>query len=192
MDDDHRIIYLTRRYEAMVSPVDYERVRHIKWRYGGDDSPYAKAHARVNGRDKTIYLHRVIMSAPEGLVVNHRNGKTLDCRRPNLHVVRSRSNATTLKVKRGAGGYSGVYFRDKWLGESPVRKNVRAYIWVGADRRYLGQFHTLAEAALAYDMASVDLFGVYADTNFPLTNYLTPWTIDDIPCRQLMDGEIPF
>ena len=176
MEEPTRYISLTRRCEALVSEIDYDRVKRHMWRYNGDESPYAKTTVRgPDGRRHSLYLHRFIMLAPEGLDVHHKNGKTLDCRRSNLTVVRPRTNNTVLRPEKGACGYRGVYFRDRALGEIPTRKNVRAYIWVGPERRYLGAFFTAEEAARAYDAESVNLFGVYADTNFPLTDYMSTW-----------------
>lgn len=189
-DDPACYIYLTRSCEATVSREDYERVKQYRWRYNGDESPYAKTTIRTNGKRRSVYLHRMVMLAPPGLEVHHKNANTLDCRRSNLAVVRPRSNNTILRPEKGACGFRGVYFRDRARGETPDRRNVRAYIWIGSERKYLGAFYTTEEAARAYDAASVDAFGTYADTNFPLSEYITPW--EPPPVRRVIAEDIPF
>ena len=189
-DDPACYIYLTRHCEAMVSLQDYERVKNYSWRYNGDESPYAKTTVRLGGKRRSVYLHRMVMMAPPGLEVHHKNANTLDCRRSNLAVVRPRTNNTVLRPEKGACGFRGVYFRDRLIGETTDRRNVRAYIWVGTERRYLGAFYTAEEAARAYDLAAVDVFGVYADTNFSLGEYLSFW--EPPPVHQWKPEDIPF
>lgn len=193
--EDHiKIIYLPNGLEVRVSYVDWLRFGHLLWHSNGSDThPYAKRTVTVDGRKTCVYLHREIMQAPKGLVVNHRDGDTLNCTRKNLHVVRHRSNTTKYRVAKGACPYHGVYYRNKALGEVPGKKNVRAAIRVGTDRLRLGSFETAAEAARAYDLAAVDAFGLYADTNFPLTDYICAVDIQPKPENQhTFDPEVPF
>ena len=65
----------------------------IKELYGGlswflSDTGYAvrRSDRRDDSTKMTIRLHRLIMNAPEGMVVDHLNGDSLDNRRSNLRV----------------------------------------------------------------------------------------------------------
>jgi hypothetical protein len=58
---------------------------------------------------KLIELHRFIMGFPEGKVVDHINGNTLDNRKNNLRVCLSRSNVRKGKIRtNNTSGYTGV------------------------------------------------------------------------------------
>lgn len=190
MQDDERIIYLPRGLEVRVSYVDYLRFREFKWHFNSEKSPYACRRKKINGKSVKIYLHRAIMNAPKGLIVNHRDGDTLNCTRRNLHLVRHRSNVTKYRVKQGKCPFHGVHFRKRELGEVLGMRNVQAKITVGADRVFLGSFERMEDAARAYDRAAVEAFGLMADTNFPLTDYISPVNTP-LPLPPEMDY-IPF
>lgn len=174
-------VLLTRGKVAKVSPEDYDYVMRTPWFYNGDTSPYAARHFQRDGKMRKVYLHRQLVPTAKGMIVNHGNGDTLDCRRKNLNPTTPRRNSTAEKVKRGKLGYFGVW------AEVFVRKNgtvvhrYRASISIGAKRVYLGGFRSPEDAARAYDLAAVDAFGLYADTNFPLTDYLSPVTLTRQP-----------
>lgn len=96
---EHRI-YLDDRGDeyAIVDAVDYQWA--IQWRWNAKRDPNGKVYARraisetVGGQrlsTKTLYLHIEIMKrkkkrrpSKHHLVADHRNGKSLDCRRSNL------------------------------------------------------------------------------------------------------------
>lgn len=174
MQSTDRYIYLPNGIEVVLDYADWLRFKDYKWRSGGPRCPYAKRDKRVGGKRTTVYLHREIMNAPDGLVVNHDDGDTYNCRRKNLTCVRWRSNSTVLRVRKGAASFAGVYFRRRELGEVVGLRNVQASICLPQGRKYLGSFETTEEAARAYDAAAVAAFGDLADTNFPLTDYLCP------------------
>ena len=101
-------------------------------------------------------MHRVITGASVGQIVDHANRNRLDNRLSNLRICTHRQNQanSTRKSKSGAKGVD-------------VRSSNRyvAYIRRGGKRIYLGTYHTLVEAARAYDRAAVKMFGEYAYTN---------------------------
>ena len=66
----------------------------------------ARRYAATNNQ----YLHRLIMNAPKGKVVDHLNHNTLDCRKKNLRVVTQAENCKNTKSP-------GYYFEktcNKW------------------------------------------------------------------------------
>jgi hypothetical protein len=80
----------------------------------------------VDGRQTTVYLHRVLTGAPKGKVVDHWNHDTLDNRRENLRVGGQVQN---MRNRRGPNRNSGTGVR----GVSVHR--------VGAQRYYCARFH---------------------------------------------------
>ncbi len=51
-----------------------------------------KLYAQARGNGKKVSMHRLLMNAPQGFVVHHRNGNGLDNRRENLEVTSQRQN----------------------------------------------------------------------------------------------------
>jgi hypothetical protein len=182
MDQTDRFITLSKGLFARVCHADWEQLSRYNWHatYGSGETadPYARRHTkRSDGRRPTIYMHRLLMHAPAGLVVNHRDGDTLNNTRSNLHLAHQRDNATRLKVRKGAIPYHGVNYRKTELGEVIGAKNVQARIIIGNKRVSLGSYETRDAAALAYDYAAVEAFGELAYTNFPLSDYLCAITL---------------
>lgn len=148
---------------ALVDPGDYRRVMKHRW-YALRTSKtkcYAGFATEIDGRRRTVYLHRFLME-PEGrLQVDHRNGNGLDCTRDNLRVATSSQNNCNRKSARGSSKYKGVTF-DKKSGKW------RASIKLNKKQMHLGTFANEADAAIAYDKAAMSLHGEFARPNFPL------------------------
>jgi hypothetical protein len=108
---------------------------------------------------KTIYLHRVIMSAQKGQVVDHRNRNTLDNRRDNLRLTIQQNNSFNTIGKGSNTGFKGVSY-------SKERRKFFASIMHNRKTIALGRFLTAEEAARAYDTAAIRLFGEFALLNF--------------------------
>lgn len=110
----------------------------------------------------TIALHRLIMGAQRGQIVDHINGDNYDNRRANLRFATNAQNAANTRYGRYAdrrGVYKGVGRKNK-RGLYPVS------VTHGAERRS-GQFKTEIEAARQYDEWARELHGEFARVNFP-------------------------
>lgn len=121
---------------------------------------YAVTHRpRSQGRG-TLGMHRVILGVGEGVEVDHRDGQGLNNTRLNLRACSHAENARNRGVdRRSRTGFKGV---------SPFRDGFRATIGIGGGRtQHLGVFETAEDAAVAYDLAALDIHGEFARTNFP-------------------------
>lgn len=151
-------IELSKGLFAKVSDQDYARLSKMNWcaSYNGRrDKVYARNEKRINGKIKRTYMHRLIKGvSSKNLLVDHKNGDTLDNRRSNLRKATPKQNSshkTTLSA-HNTTGYRGV----RRYGEK-----FRAYIYQGNRCIYLGTFGTPQEAAKVFDRAAKRLFGKF-------------------------------
>lgn len=104
-------------------------------------------------------LHRYIIDAPKGMLVDHINRDIRDNRRGNLRLVNDSQNMRNCKkrqLKTAASKYKGVNLcGKKW----------QSRISTDTGRLYLGSFDTDVEAAKAYNIAALFYHGEYANLN---------------------------
>jgi hypothetical protein len=141
---------------ATVDAVDYERLSKYKWHAS---NIYGRVYAvRHNDKGRIVYMHREIMHAPKGSVVDHMDHNSLNNRRCNLHVCTQAQNAANAGPRGGVSGYVGVYKSGKkWMAR---------IMWRGK-YYHLGCFDSPIEAAKARDRKAYELHGPYAYLNFP-------------------------
>jgi hypothetical protein len=157
-------IQLTKGYVAIIDDEDLPRVQHMKWWAAvREHTVYARGGLR-DGHAAEEYLHRYLLNVPTGVLVDHRDGNGLNCRRSNIRVATHAQNNANMRTPVGEAGYRGVYPSKNARGEvigfvARMSHNNRT--------KYCGFFRTPLEAALAYDEVAVELRGPFARTNFP-------------------------
>ncbi|WP_293000061.1 HNH endonuclease [Nevskia sp.] len=145
----HVEIPLTKGFFALVDRQDEALVAAYKW-HVVEMPKHRYAATTVSGR--RVQLHRMLLDAPKGAVVDHINNNGLDNRRSNIRVCSASQNAWNSVFPR-AGKYKGVY--------SP-----KPGIFVAkAGCKYIGSFSTEIEAALAYNEVAQRLGGEFARLN---------------------------
>lgn len=153
-----RLVSLTRGFETLVDESDYYRVLQHVWCVNVQPiKRYAYRNVTIGSRRQSVYLHRWLLAAPRGVLVDHRNGNGLDNRSANIRMTDVSTNNRNRNYC-GASGYRGV---------SNNNGNWRARIsGAGGARITLGTFKTPIEAAKAYDRAAIRLFGPDTPLNF--------------------------
>jgi len=158
---------LTQGQHALIDAADLELARQYRWyAHLRTASRRGKTYtygfeARARGAGGTTLLHVLLVQPGPGLVVDHINGNTLDCRRSNLRVCTHLQNRQNSNPSRGnTSGFVGV-------SSHAARAGFRAYLTVGVSQIHVGWFRSAEEAARARDAALYEWAGEYARLNFP-------------------------
>ena len=159
-----RRIYIGEGLWAILDCEDYYRYGSLKWSVAGKDGKYYPIRGvRVGPREIRLKsLHRVIMKAKKGKLIDHRNGNSLDARRANLRRATNSQNSYNrqkTKTRKSTSKYRGVtYFRrtKRWLAQIKYR----------GKSRYLGYYENESDAARAYDRAAKKYYKDFARLNF--------------------------
>lgn len=124
---------------------------------------YPSIYIWENGKRKTYALHRLILDAQKGEMVDHRNQDRLDNRRENLRKCTATQNSANMKLSTlNTTGFKGVTYK-KDFGK------YRACIRINKISKHLGYFTTAKEAALVYNKKALEIFGEFAWLN-PIPN----------------------
>lgn len=154
-------IGLTQGLVALVDDDDYGVISGLKWYAAleGKNKNYPDRYvARANIGYRKIYMHRLIMQAEMGVLVDHINHDGLDNRKSNLRLCTSRDNSRNTRGCGAKSGFKGVHLHTKtglW----------RARIKVNKKEILIGYYATKNMAAKAYNNAAVELFGEFACLN---------------------------
>jgi hypothetical protein len=113
-------------------------------------------------RFSQLYLHRLVIAAQRGVMVDHINGNGLDNRRSNLRLITHQGN----KANSHYGTYSS-----RFVGVSLKKDRIRKKPWSVFAKRdgrvvYVGSFAAEEDAARAYDSFVREVYGDLAVTNF--------------------------
>lgn len=152
-------IKLTQDKVALVDDEDFEYINSFKW-YAVQNGRtwYARRHApRINGKQKLIHMHRIIMNAPEYLQVDHINSDGLYNRKKNLRLCTHQKNHFNIR-----NIHKNNKLRIKGITLNKTRKKFRAQIMINKKAIHLGYFNVMGDADSAYRIAEEKYFGEFA------------------------------
>lgn len=152
-------VKLTRGLVTIIDAEDLELVSQHKWcATRGRNTDYVQ---RKHGK-QTVLLHRVLLNAPYGMHVDHRNHNGLDNRKENLRVCSPVENLMNSRKRKGCSSeFKGVR---KLLDGRP--RPWMATVQVNK-KSYTCSFLTELEAAEWYDEMAKEHHGEFAKLNFP-------------------------
>lgn len=152
-----RKIFLAQGKYALVDAADYNYLSQWKWCLlsGRRESAIRRDEGRL------LSMHRALMGAMEGIVIDHINNDPLDNRRSNLRPCTNAQNMMNKrKYAKNKSGYKGVLLTSggRW----------KAQISVEGRCMYLGTYDTAEEAAKVYDELALYHYGEFASLNFAI------------------------
>jgi hypothetical protein len=109
-----------------------------------------------------MLLHRFILGAQKGQLVDHEDRNGLNCQKNNIRIATHAQNMQNRRGNAGSeSGYKGVYrITRQGLGDAWQPR-----IKVGDKEEYLDYCGSPEEAALLYNRRAVELFGSFAFQN---------------------------
>lgn len=149
------MIFASSGTPVLVDDGDWRAAFFYNWTESrhADGRAYFRSFIRGEGH---VDLHRWLLKAKPGTVVDHVNGDTFDCRRKNLRVTVQRRNAQNSCMKKtNSVGLKGVQEKPSGRFSARIRDDNGA-------RHYLGTFETSEEAHAAYTAAAHKYHGEFA------------------------------
>lgn len=153
------IIKTRKGQEIEIDDDDLEKVNKFTWCIAKmtNNISYAQSRYRFvcgNSRQKTVLMHRLIMGALKGQMIDHIDGNGLNNKKSNLRFVDNSRNQMNSKKRVGSSIYKGVYW------------NKKDKLWeVHVNGKYCGCFKDEIKAAEKYNEIALKQFGEYARIN---------------------------
>jgi len=141
-------IKLSQGKYALIDDSDFELVSKFKWSaYKSNYVYYASRSIKINGKIKTIKMHRFILNITNSsIIIDHINGNGLDNRRKNLRIgTKGDNNRNKKNIKKSSSKYLGVY--------KMASNKYRALIQLNNNKIFLGDFDSEYAAYNAYKLA---------------------------------------
>ena len=154
-------------YSVMIDDEDYSIVQQHKWyvdsaiKRGKVYFFYNDCYCKPDGQRSThhMFLHRIIMHTPTGLVTDHIDGNTLNCQKSNMRICTQDENNKNIKMpKTNTSGYKGVSWHKG-------HKKWRADIHVKGHQISLGIYDSPEDAYKVYCEAKKKYHGPYGRIN---------------------------
>lgn len=156
-----KIIQLNLGKSIIIDDEDYNRVIKYKWFavwIKSSKNWYVSRNIFKNDKWTAESLHRFIMNAKSGQIVDHKNRNTFDNRKENLRFATKSQNNANRKTSKTYTKYLGVFYRED-------RNKWRAILRYKTKAHNLGHFNTPEEAALAYNKKAIEIHGEFANLN---------------------------
>ncbi len=156
-------VSLTQGYVALVDDGDYDWAMQYKWQVRRCGTKlYASRCTPGNPSERrTLYMHRELLNPIRGILCDHVDGDGLNNQRENLRAAtRSQNGANAGMRPNNTSGFKGVGWQSR-LGKW------RARLKIGRRSLHLGLFDNPMDAARLHDRRARELFGAFAQVNFP-------------------------
>ena len=156
---------------TQVDDEDFEYLNQWKWhatkRKG--NPMYVERNMVVDGKRKSVKMHRIIMDCEQGKIIDHKDRDSLNNQKCNLRICKHSDNNKN-RTSCGTSKYLGVHWHtNKYLTKSGDKMKIRSFwlasIRVDGKQKYLGSFKKEDDAALAYNIAAKKFHKEFANLN---------------------------
>ena len=151
-------IQLNKGIITIVDDEDFEYLNQWKWYLLKSKTNYY-AIRTSKPENKLIQLHRVVIQAKQGEIVDHVNGDKLDNRKINLRIcTKAQNNQNRKTSKLNKSGYNGVSWcirNKKWVTQIQYENK----------KIHIGYYIDLIDAAKAFNDAAKKYHGEFAKLN---------------------------
>lgn len=142
---------------VLIDKEDYDLVSKFRWYCVlSGKNYYAHTSVRMaDGKRKTLPIHRLILDVIDSKqMIDHINGNGLDNRRSNLRICGSAENQHNSRPRKG---YKGVFQKKNGTFVAKICYNRKTY--------NIGYYDSEEDAARAYNLKAIELFGEFACLN---------------------------
>jgi hypothetical protein len=148
---------------CLIDKETYPLVKDYRWglyskKYKHSTQCRVDTDIHINNKRIVILLHRLILSPPKHLHVDHIDGNPLNNKKSNLRIANAHQNSANSRSNHGTSQYKGVCWNKR-------NNNWTAQIHIFRKKINLGSFKNEVDAAQAYNAAAIKYFGEYACLN---------------------------
>jgi hypothetical protein len=145
-----------KKYEVIVDENKWHNLTKFKWVICSKKN---YVQARIDG--KMILMHRFLMNATSTDIIDHINQNGFDNKLCNLRFINYSNNAHNRKKQR-----NNTFSIYKGVTNSRLKKNpYNTSITQNYKNISLGSYNNELQAAYAYNLKAIELFGEYANIN---------------------------
>lgn len=154
-----KYIELTQGQQARISDEDYDELNRYKWyaHWNAHSNTYY-VNSRING--KYVAMHRFILVAQHGQLVDHIDHNGLHNERQNIRLCSISENCGNARKRT-----DGLTSRYKGVSWNNQERKWHVAIKIKGITRYLGCFTNEGDAARTYDRAAREQWKDFALTN---------------------------
>lgn len=152
------------KFFAMVDDEDYDELIKYKWHAENKvntsaNTVYAVRTITIGKKDTKVRMHRQILNAPKGMLVDHGDGNGLNNQKYNIRIcTHSQNSSNRVASRTSSSKYTGVHWDkscNKWRTE--IRKHGK--------RQFSKLFLDEKEAARCYNENAPRFHGEFAKIN---------------------------
>lgn len=159
-----KTITLTQGFETSVDDEDIDWLRQFSWYSHVKKRKSTIVYAVRKDSKKTVSMAKSILVRHglwiEGYEIDHIDGNRLNNQKSNLRLATSSQNQANQLPRIASSKYKGVSWESS-------RSMWRADIRVNRRRIFLGRYNSEIDAAIAYDIKALEVFGSFSKINFP-------------------------